>query len=76
MERLRRLLRQREFHVLLFCLVGVTWSWPFVRFSNLARLENMFHYLFFTWGLAVFLLFLVSLSLKKPGGRDDLDDED
>lgn len=71
MERLRNLFRQSEFHVLLLCLAGALWSWPFVSFSNLERLRTMFIYLVVTWALAVFVLFLVSLSLKKRSEKLD-----
>ncbi|MEW6349451.1 MAG: hypothetical protein AB1646_10355 [Thermodesulfobacteriota bacterium] len=64
MERLRNLLRQREFHVLLFCLAIVLVSWPLVSFSDLDRLKAMFAYLFLVWGLIIMLLLAVSRGLN------------
>lgn len=78
MERLRYLFRQSEFHMLLLCLFGALWSWPFVSFSDLGRLRTMFLYLVITWTLVVFLLFLVGWSLKerteKPGQFEETED--
>ncbi len=63
MERLRELFRQTAFHVLLFCSALTLLSWPFVSFSDVGRLKAMFIFLFITWALIIFLLFLVSRSL-------------
>ncbi len=63
MERLRNLFRQREFHMLLFCLAMVLVSWPLVSFSDVDRLKAMYVYLFLVWGLIIMLLFAVSRSL-------------
>ncbi len=75
MERLRYLFRQSEFHVLLFCLFGALWSWPFVSFSDLARLRTMFLYLVITWALVALLLFLVGWSLRGPPKKTQPFDE-
>ncbi len=66
MERLRHLLKQREFHMLLFCLSIVLVSWPLVSFSDVERLKAMFAYLFLVWGLIIVLLFAVSRCLDDP----------
>ncbi len=68
MERLKALLRQTEFHLLLFVLCMVLFGWPVVTFPDIRRLEVMFVYLFVAWTIVIFLLFLVSRSL---GTADD-----
>jgi hypothetical protein len=75
MERLRSLLRQREFHVLLFFLSAILVSWPFVTFSDVERLKVMFKYLFLTWGVIILLLFLVSRSLVDSSDSEETEEE-
>ena len=72
MERLKALLRQTEFHLLLFVLCMVLFGWPVVTFPDMRRLELMFIYLFVAWAIVIFLLFLVSRSL---GSGDESDEE-
>jgi hypothetical protein len=71
MERLGALLRQKEFHALLFCLCVVLMNWPFVEFSDVGRLKAVFIYLFLAWSFIIFLLFLVSRSLRNPPPDED-----
>jgi hypothetical protein len=72
MQRLKSLFCQQEFHVLLFCLSLLLFSWPVVSFSDIDRLHTMFIYLFIVWGLIVFLLFLVSRSIQiQDESRED-----
>jgi len=63
MRRFKTLFRQKEFHVLLFCVSLFLFGWPVVSFSDIERLQTMFIYLFVFWGLIVLLLYLVSRSL-------------
>jgi hypothetical protein len=74
MERLRDLFRQREFHLLLFCLSIVLLSWPLVSFSDLERLKTMFVYLFLVWAAIIVLLLAVSRSLGDPPKRQAPED--
>lgn len=63
MERLKSLLRQPEFRILLFFVSLVLFSWPVVNFSDLKRLDIMFVYLFLAWGAVILVLYLVGRSL-------------
>jgi hypothetical protein len=63
MRRIRLLMGQRDFHVLLFHVCLVLFGWPVVSFQTLERLQAMFIYLFLVWGAVIFLLFLVSRSV-------------
>lgn len=74
MERLKALLRQTEFHLLLFVLCMVLFGWPVVTFSDMHRLEVMFAYLFAAWALVIFVLFLVSRSLESADESKKSDD--
>lgn len=65
MERLKGLLRQKEFHILLFFLSLFLFGWPVVEFSDVARLEAMFVYLFAAWSVVILLLYLVGRSLDE-----------
>ncbi len=70
MERLRALLRQTEFHVLLFFVCLFLFGWPLATSADLEQLELMFVYIFVAWTIVVLLLFLVSRSQK------DVDDSE
>jgi hypothetical protein len=71
MERLKNLLRQTEFRILLFFVSLILFSWPIVNFSDLKRLDIMFVYLFLAWGAVILLLFLVGRSLDDHGSNED-----
>jgi len=67
MEKLRRLLRQSEFHILTL-LLGFIWlSWPFISVFEQKRPEIMLIYLFVIWTILIALLFLISRSLMNNG---------
>ncbi|MFH1117293.1 MAG: hypothetical protein V1792_25525 [Pseudomonadota bacterium] len=68
MERFRELLRQTEFHVLLFFVCLFLFGWPLATSVDVNQLELMFVYIFAAWSIVVLLLFLVSRS------QDDGDD--
>lgn len=74
MERFKSLLRQTEFHVLLFCVSIVLFGWPVVNFSDLHRLEIRFVYLFAAWGVVILLLYLVGRSLGEPTAPEENED--
>jgi hypothetical protein len=74
MERFKNLLRQTEFHVLLFCVSLVLFGWPVVNFSDLQRLEIRFVYLFLAWGVVILLLYLVGRSLGEPAAPEENED--
>jgi hypothetical protein len=71
MERLWELLRRSEFHVLLFCLSIVAFSWPAINYSNIDHLIMVFKYIFGAWGIIIALLFLVCRSLASAYASED-----
>ncbi len=68
MERFRELLRQTEFHVLLFFVCLFMFGWPLATSTDLKQLEMTFVYVFVAWTIVILLLFLVS---KSQNGVDD-----
>lgn len=70
MRRLRYLLGETEFHILLFFLCFFLFGWPFVSFSDVARLEFVFIYLFITWLVVILLLYLVGRSQAEKDKRE------
>lgn len=73
MERLRGLMRQTEFHVLLFFVCFFLFGWPLATIADLERLEMVFVYLFVTWAIVIVLLFLVS---RSQDGEDESGDRE
>lgn len=71
MERLKNLLRQTEFRILLFFVSLILFSWPIVNFSDLKRLDIMFVYLFLAWAAVILLLFLVGKSLDDQRSSEE-----
>ena len=49
MDRLKTLLRQTEFHMLLFFVLLFLFGWPLATLSTIQQLKPMFEYLFATW---------------------------
>lgn len=70
MERLKNLFNQPEFHTLLFCLGFVVFNWLFWGLFHLQQPELIFIYLFFNWGIAILLLFVISRSCDESPPRD------
>jgi len=70
MQRLRDLLGEIEFSILLFVLCFFLFGWPFVSFSDVARLEFVFIYLFITWLVVILLLYLVGKSQAEKDKRE------
>ena len=73
MERLKALLRQTEFHLLLSFVCLIVFGWPVVTFADMRRLEVMFVYLFVVWAIVIFVLFLVSRSLETDDESEKSD---
>jgi hypothetical protein len=74
MERFKNLLKQTEFHILLFCVSLVLFGWPVVNFSDMQRLEIRFVYLFMAWGVVILLLYLVGRSLGESASPEENED--
>lgn len=76
MRRLKHLLRQAEFHRLLFAMGLIVFSWPFAGSVAAPHPISVFLYLFVPWGVIIFLLFLISQSLAiSPSPEPDDDQE-
>ena len=75
MERLGYLLKQQEFHVLLFVICLVLFGWPVVSYPDIARLKAMFIYLFVSWACIIFVQFLVGRYLDVTESPNQVDDE-
>jgi hypothetical protein len=73
MKRLAQLLRQPDFHLLLFCLFVVLTGWPFMAVPGKGGVAGLFVYLLLIWGILILLLFLVNMSLRSDtsGGTGD-----
>ena len=72
MKRLKSLLKQTEFHILILCLSLILFSWPFLASSIMLLPERLFTYFFLVWGLIIFVLFLMSRNhLSPPADEPD-----
>jgi hypothetical protein len=71
MGRLKVLLRQKDFHVLLFHVCLVLFGWPIVSFDSIERVQAMFVYLFVVWAVVILLLFLVARSVDASEPLED-----
>jgi hypothetical protein len=69
-KRLRNLLRQSEFHTLLFILGFALLNWPFLGIFRLKRPEVLLVYLYVLWAVGIFLLFLVSRFGTESASED------
>jgi hypothetical protein len=70
LKRIRNLLRQSEFHTLLFIFGFALLNWPFLGIFRLKRAEVLLIYLYVLWAIGIFLLFLVSRSGKESASGD------
>jgi hypothetical protein len=71
MGRFKALLRQKDFHVLLFHVCLVLFGWPIVSFDSIERVRAMFVYLFLVWAVVILLLFLVGRSVAASEPLED-----
>ncbi len=76
MKRIRLLFGKYEFHILVFCLSLVLFSWPLVSTSDFDRIDSMFVYLFVCWAVVIFLQFLISRVLIPPSSSQPTDDSE
>jgi hypothetical protein len=60
MKSIRVIFGRHEFHLLVFCLSLVLFSWPLVSSSDFDRINAMFVYLFVCWTVIIFLQYLIS----------------
>ena len=79
MKRLRTLLQQPEFSVVLFVIGLVLFIRPLLAMSVTARAQSVLLSIFLPWAFIIILLFLVSQSLASSGDVSPTDkgtDED
>lgn len=76
MKRIRVLFSRYEFHILVFCLSLVLFSWPLVSSSDFDRINAMFVYLFVCWTVVVFLQFLISRVLAPRSSSQPTDESE
>lgn len=71
MDRLKKMLRQKEFHIFVVCLFSILFSWPFIAIPEKKGPTGIFIYLLLVWGIMIVLLFFMSRSFgKKTKGED------
>lgn len=76
MKRIRVLFSRYEFHILVFCVSLVLFSWPLVSSSDFDRINSMFVYLFVSWTIVVFLQFLISRVLIRGSSSQPTDENE
>ena len=76
MKRIRVLFGRHEFHILVFCLSLVLFSWPLVSSSDFDRINSMFVYLIVCWTVVVFLQFLISRVLIPRSSSQPTDESE
>lgn len=74
MEKIRALLRQTEFQVLLFFVCLILFGWPVVSFSDAERLVVMFVFLFTAWTIVILLVCLMS-RCQESGAQSEKEDK-
>jgi hypothetical protein len=72
-EKLTALLRQTEFHLILFFLCLIFFGWPVVSFPDVDRLVIVYKYLFGAWAAVIVVLYLMSRSQDVPPDTDESD---
>ena len=66
MNRLKTLFRKPELEAFIaFLSIGI-FSWPILTILETTRNGFIFFYFFAAWGFMILLLFLISISHKKP----------
>ena len=75
MRKFAELLRQKEFHFFLFCLLFMLFNWPFLSVAASSGLRGFFWYLYALWLTLILLLFLIQKALRRnkqdQSGGDD-----
>ena len=65
MRKFAELLRQKEFHFFLFCLMLMLFNWPFLSVAAASGLKGFFCYLYALWLALILLLFLIQKALRR-----------
>ncbi len=71
MKKIKYLLRQSQFQAFLFSVCLVLFAWPVVNVADASRVKAMFVYLFLSWTVVSFLLYLVTTTLKTSNSERD-----
>ncbi len=75
MKRIKVLLRQPEFHALLFILGLILFSYPLLIMTNESHPASVYLSLFLPWGLMILLLFLTTRSYIPSHSERNNDDD-
>ena len=76
MKRLKALMKQTEFHIILFCLALILFIEPLLTMPQKDSAGAIVLSLFLPWGLTILLLFLTSRSYTEPLAQDREDQRD
>lgn len=71
MTRLTRLIRQKQFHLFIFCLQVLLIEWPILSVSAARGLRSVFVYLFTIWAFFILILFLLHKSSLDEASEKD-----
>lgn len=76
MKRLKALMSQTEFHIILFCLALILFIQPLLTMPQKDSAGAIVLSVFLPWGLAIVLLFLTSRSYAEPLAQDREEQKD
>jgi hypothetical protein len=76
MKRISVLFGRYEFHILVFCVSLILFSWPLVSSLDFDRINALFVYLFVSWSIVVFLQFLISRVLIRGSSSQSTDESE
>lgn len=76
MEKLNHVLRQPEFHALLFIVCLIIFSYPLALMTNMAAAAVIYLALFLPWFIIILLLFIITRSYTASRPDRDQKDED
>ncbi|MFY9944010.1 MAG: hypothetical protein WAK57_17675 [Desulfobacterales bacterium] len=71
MARLKDLLRKTEFHIFLFCLFSLLFSWPLLTLIEKTRPPIGFLYLYLTWSVLVVVLAVIARHCRPTSTDHD-----
>jgi hypothetical protein len=70
MRKLMNLLGRAEFHIFLFCLSLILFSYPLLIMSNTEQPDRVYLSLFVPWGVIIVFLFVVTRSYIVSGPEE------
>ena len=63
MEKIKRVICEKEFHLLLFVLFFISFSWPYLAMPELKHPGLLFYFMFLPWAVLIVILFVLSKSI-------------